>query len=46
MDISVLAKYRVIHNSLTHFIKSVHWNDGKNGCMDSPADACEEFAAG
>jgi hypothetical protein len=32
-------KYRVTHNSLTHFKKSVHLNGGKDGGMASPADA-------
>jgi len=32
-------KYRMIRKSLmTHFIKSVHLNGGKDGCMASPAD--------
>ena len=31
-----VTNYRVIHNSLTHLIKSVHLNDGKNCNMRTP----------
>ena len=39
-------KYRVIHNSLTHLIKSVHLNGGKDGGMASPADTARKNKLG
>jgi hypothetical protein len=34
----ITVKYRVIHNSLSHFIKSAHFNGAKDGGMAPPAD--------